>query len=79
MSEAVYHKVQLGRESTVGTGVAATTVFPVDAGFLGFELDRAVESPDEDFGGASREQPGRSSNGVRFASATLPVTRSCEN
>lgn len=72
MSESVFHKVQLGRQSVVGTAVAATTVFPVDAGFLGFELDRAVESPDEDYGRMSREQAGRSSFGVRGASASVP-------
>jgi hypothetical protein len=72
MSEAVYNKVQLGRESTLGTGVAATTIFPVDAGFLGFELDRASESPDEDFGTSDREQAGRESTGVRGATASMP-------
>lgn len=72
MSEAVFHRVQLGRESSVGTSVAATTVFPVDAGFLGFELDRASESPDEDFGSSSREQAGRESTGVRGADASMP-------
>lgn len=72
MSEAVYHKVQLGRESSLGTSVAATTVFPVDAGFLGFELDRATESPNEDYGGHSRERPGRTSHGLRGADASLP-------
>lgn len=72
MSEAIYHKVQLGRESSLGTSVAATTVFPVDAGFLGFELDRASETPDEDFGRASRNAPGRSSTGLRGADASLP-------
>ncbi len=73
MSEAIYHKVQLGRQSAVGTAVAATTVLPVDAGFLGFELDRATESPDEDYGGAARERPGRTPHGVRGANATLPL------
>jgi hypothetical protein len=72
VSEAVFHKIQLGRQSVVGTGVAATTVFPADAGFLGFELDRASESPNEDFGSSSREQPGRRSTGVRGAQASLP-------
>lgn len=72
MSEAIYNKVQLGRESSIGTAVAATVVFPVDAGFLGFELDRASESPNEDFGSSSREQPGRGSTGVRGASASMP-------
>lgn len=72
MSEGVYNKVQFGRQTVVGTGVAATTVFPVDAGFLGFELDRAYESPDEDYGRSSREQAGRGSYGVRLATASLP-------
>ena len=72
MTEKIYDKMQLGRESTAGTGVAATTVFPIDEGFLGFELDRATESPDEDYGSSSREQPGRESHGIRLANATLP-------
>lgn len=74
MTEAVFHKVQLGQQSVVGTAVAATTVFPVDAGFTGFELDRASESPDEDFGSSSREMSGRGSTGVRWATASLPFT-----
>lgn len=72
MSEAVYHSIQLGRQSAVGTSVAATTVFPADAGFLGFELDRAHESPNEDFGRSSRHAAGRASTGVRGADASLP-------
>src|SRR5689334_8145561 len=72
MTDQVYTKVQLGRESSVGTSVAATTVFPVDTGFLGFELDRAAESPDEDFGNSDREQAGRQQTGLRGAGATLP-------
>lgn len=72
MSEGVFNVVQLGRETTAGTSVAATTVFPVDSGFLGFELDRASESPEEDFGVAAREYAGRESTGVRWATASLP-------
>ena len=72
MSEAIFNKMQLGRETTAGTGVAATTGFPIDQGFLGFELDRASESPDEDYGSASREQAGRESHGIRLATAPLP-------
>jgi len=72
MSEAVYNRVQLGRETTAGTSVAATTVFPVDTGFLGFELDRASETPDEDFGNSDRVQAGRSSTGLRGATGSLP-------
>src|SRR5690242_3109323 len=72
MTEAVFHKVQLGRQSVVGTAVSATTVFPVDAGWLGLELDRAADSPDEDYGRISREQPGRGSYGLRGADGSLP-------
>ncbi len=72
MSEGVYNTVQLGRQSAVGTAVATTTLFPVDQGFLGFNLDRAAESPDEDFGSTSREMAGRESFGVRWATASLP-------
>lgn len=74
MTEAVFNKVQLGQQSVVGTAVAATTVFPVDTGFEGFELDRAAESPDEDFGSSSREMSGRSSTGLRGATASLGFT-----
>jgi len=79
MSEGVFNVVQFGRQSSIGTAVAATTVFPVDAGFLGFELDRATESPDEDYGSTSREQPGRESHGVRWATASLPFVARFED
>jgi hypothetical protein len=74
MTEAVYNKVQLGQQSALATAVATTTVFPVDEGFTGFELDRAAESPNEDFGSSSREYSGRGSTGVRWATASLPFT-----
>jgi hypothetical protein len=72
MSEGVFNVVAFGRQSDIATAVAASTLFPVDAGFLGFELDRATESPDEDYGSTSREQTGRESHGVRWATASLP-------
>jgi hypothetical protein len=72
MTEGVFNVVQFGRQSVVGTAVAATTKFPVDAGFLGFDLARATESPDEDFGSTSREYPGRESHGVRWVTASMP-------
>lgn len=71
MSEAVFQTVALGRQSVVGTAVAATVIFPAEAGFTGFELDRAAESPDEDFGSTSREYTGRASTGVRWATGSL--------
>lgn len=72
MSEGIFQVVQLGRQTNVGTAVAATTIFPVDTGFLGFNLDRAPLSPDEDFGSPSREISGRESYGARWATASLP-------
>lgn len=80
MSEAALQVVQVGRESAVGTSVAATQVFPVDEGsFSGFELDRASESPDEDYGGASRERANRGSTGVRGATASATQTMCFED
>lgn len=72
MSEGVFNIVAFGRQASVGTAVPASTIFPVDAGFLGFELDRGTESPDEDYGSTSREQAGRESHGLRWATASLP-------
>lgn len=73
MSEGIYQTVALGRQSVVGTAVAATTILPVDSGWTGFALDRASQSPDEDFGSTSREISGRESTGVRWATGSLPV------
>jgi len=72
MSEAVFNVVAFGRQADIGTAVAATTIFPVDSGFLGFELDRASESPESDYGLSSREYPGMESHGVRWATASMP-------
>lgn len=74
MSEGVFNIVALGQQPSLGTAVPASTVFPVDAGFAGFELDRADGSPDEDYGSTSREQSGRASTGVRWATASMPFT-----
>lgn len=71
MSEGVFQVVQLGRQVTAATGTVATTIFPVDSGFLGFELDRATEVPNEDFGSTSRHYTGRGSHGVRWATASI--------
>lgn len=80
MSEAALQVVQVGRESATGTSVAATQIFPLDQGsFSGFELDRASESPDEDYGGVSRERAGRASTGVRGATASATQTMCFED
>lgn len=74
MTEAAYRVLQLGQESSFGTSVAATTIFPCDPGSGEFELDRAAESPDEDYGVAVRHQAGRGSFGVRAATGSLNST-----
>jgi hypothetical protein len=79
VSEGVFNIVAFGRQANIATAVAATTLFPVDQGFAGFELDRAVESPDEDYGSTSREQAGRASSGVRWATASLPFVARFED
>ncbi|HUW16016.1 MAG TPA: hypothetical protein VMW94_02965 [Actinomycetes bacterium] len=79
MSEGVFNVIAFGRQANIATAVAATTLFPADTGFLGFELDRATESPEEDFGSTSREWPGRESHGVRWATASLPFVARFED
>lgn len=79
MSEGVFNVIAFGRQSVVGTAVAATTLFPGDPGFLGFELDRAVESPEEDIGSTSREYSARGSYGVRWATASMPFVARFED
>ena len=75
MSEVVFDKLQLGLQTGTptapGAAVAATLVFPIDAGLIDPELDRGYESPDEDYGMLSRHQPGRGSYGLRAANVPL--------
>jgi hypothetical protein len=74
--EIVFDKLQLGVQTGTpaapGAAVAATYIFPIDAGLIDPELDRGYESPDEDYGELSRHQPGRASYGIRGAS--VPIT-----
>lgn len=79
MSEGIYQHAAIGRQSAVGTAVAATKKFPVETGWMGFELNRGEESPEEDYGSTSREQPGREQHGVRIATASMPFTWNFEN
>ncbi len=65
MSELVFDKIQLGRQTVYTTAVAATTVYPGKA--TSFDNDRGYLNPDEDFGNLSDEYPGRGSWGVRGA------------
>lgn len=73
MVEAIKQVVQVGRQSSLGTSVAATQVLPIEAGWPGFTLNRNAGSPDNDYGRASREAPGTGTTGLRMATAP-PVT-----
>lgn len=71
MAESVYRVLQLGAETTFGTEVDATTVYPCDPGSGEFTLDRATQIPDEDFGTQIASLGGRGSHGVRIATGSL--------
>ena len=71
MAESAYRKVQIGKETTLGTEVEATLIFPVDPGSTEFTLNRATRVPNEDYGRSVRNQSGRGSHGVKNATASL--------
>lgn len=71
MAEAAFRVLQIGKEGTFGTEVDATLIYPCDPGSAEFTLNRATETPDEDFGRLSSTSAGRSSTGVRIATASL--------
>lgn len=71
MAEVAHRKLQIGKETTLGTEVEATLIFPCDPGSGQFALDRATQVPDEDYGRSVRNQSGRGSHGVKNATATL--------
>lgn len=69
-AEVTFEVVQVGRQAAHGTPVAATTRLAVAPGAI-VTLDRAYDSPDEDYGGISRHRPGRANYGVRAAEIPL--------
>ena len=69
-AEATFEVVQVGLQAAHGTPVAATTRLAVAPGAIA-TLDRAYDSPDEDYGGISRHRPGRGSFGVRASEIAL--------
>jgi hypothetical protein len=71
MAESIYRGIQLGVETTPGTLVPATTIFPTDEGSGEFTLNRAIEIPAEDFGTQVSHLGGRASSGVRLGSASI--------
>jgi hypothetical protein len=73
MSESLYRGIQIGKETTYGTAVAATTILPVDEGSGEFTLNRATRFPEEDFGTQTAFLGGRGTHGVRMATASLAM------
>ena len=71
MAESIYRGIQLGVETTYGTEVDATTVYPVDEGAGEFALDRATRFPEEDFGTQVSFLSSRGSHGVRIGTGSI--------
>lgn len=71
MAEAVYRVLQFGQETTFGSAVQATILFPCDPGSGEFTLNRAPNLPDEDWGRIQRNAAYRGTTGVRIANASL--------
>ena len=69
-AEVTFEVVQIGLQADHGTPVAATTRLAVAPGAI-ISLDRAYDSPDEDYGGISRHRPGRGNYGVRASEIPL--------
>lgn len=66
MSEQVNRVVQVGIEASVGTGVAATTQWALDAATP--EMERGSAFGNEDYGRSIRNHASRGYNGLRAAS-----------
>jgi hypothetical protein len=66
MTEQVYRVVQIGVESTPGTGVAATTQLALDAAVPA--LERGSQFGGEDYGRSIRNHAGRGYHGLRASS-----------
>lgn len=67
--ERVFHKTQIGHETTPGLAVPATAILNGESGSIS-AMDRSPDDLQEDYGMISKAQPGRMSYGVRHA--TLP-------
>lgn len=73
MAESLYRGVQIGKEVTYGTAVAATTILPVDEGSGEFTKNRATRFPEEDFGTQVAFLSSRGSHGVQMASGSVSM------
>lgn len=69
--EASEHLVALASESTRGTRVDPTAIYPASAATAIAALDRSYSSPNEDYGMFMLSQPGRANYGVRLG--TMPL------
>lgn len=69
-ANATFNVVQLGAQADLGTAVAAARLFPVDPGSVP-DLDRATQSPDEDYGDVDRHHEDRGYHGVRAAQTSI--------
>lgn len=69
--ESVFRVLQLGKESSFGSGGTATIAYAADPGSGEFTLNRAVNIPDADSGGIGRNYSGLASSGVRDAMASI--------
>jgi hypothetical protein len=73
MSESLYRGIQIGKETTYGTAVPATTILPVDEGSGEFTKNRATRFPNEDFGSQVGSLSSRGSHGVQMASGSVSM------
>lgn len=68
--ERAFHKIQIAAEATEGEAVAATFLFPAESASEP-DLNRAPNTPNEDYGELANAHPGRSVFGVRESSMTM--------
>jgi hypothetical protein len=73
MAESLYRGIQIGKETTYGTEVDATTILPVDEGSGEFTKNRATRFPEEDFGSQVAFLSSRGSHGVQMAEGSVEM------
>jgi hypothetical protein len=71
MAEAAFRSVQIGKETDLGTEVAATLVMPMDTASGELVLVRGTNTPDEDYGRGIRNHSARGSHGVRLVTGSV--------
>jgi hypothetical protein len=73
MAESLYRGIQIGKETTYGTSVAATTILPVDEGSGEFQKQRGTRFPEEDFQSQVAFLSSRGSHGVQMATGSVAM------